>query len=119
MSRQPVLLFAAAGGHRVRVVLYGVAMLSALKVRRAVWLLVGAMAAGLIAAPDGSARPKATASRACAHTHVSVWTASTAELRSAVVCLIDRFRNRRGLPGLAEQDQLNGAAQGHSDAMVY
>jgi uncharacterized protein YkwD len=41
-----------------------------------------------------------------------------AELRSAVICLIDRFRRRGGLPQLREQGQLDAAAQNHDNEMV-
>lgn len=70
------------------------------------------------AAPDGSAEPKAEASRACAYNNTSVWSASPDELRAAVVCLINRARTRRGLPGLYQQGQLDRAAQAHTDQMV-
>jgi uncharacterized protein YkwD len=43
---------------------------------------------------------------------------SPAQLRSAVVCLINRFRRHGGLPALHEQGQLDAAAQGHTDQMV-
>jgi uncharacterized protein YkwD len=56
--------------------------------------------------------------RACAYQSSSVWSASTGELRSAVICLIDRFRSLGGLPGLREQGQLDAAAQGHDNQMV-
>lgn len=35
-----------------------------------------------------------------------------------MVCLINRFRSRGGLPRLAEQGQLDAAAQNHDDQMV-
>jgi uncharacterized protein YkwD len=35
-----------------------------------------------------------------------------------VICLINGIRSHRGLPGLREQGQLDGAAQGHADQMV-
>jgi uncharacterized protein YkwD len=35
-----------------------------------------------------------------------------------MVCLINRFRSRGGLPPLREQGQLDGAAQSHTDQMV-
>jgi uncharacterized protein YkwD len=44
--------------------------------------------------------------------------APTGELRSAVVCLINRFRNRSGLPALREQGRLDAVAQAHTDQMV-
>ena len=55
---------------------------------------------------------------ACAYENASVMGASAAELRSAVVCLINRFRSRGGLPLLHEQRQLNAAAQDHDNQMV-
>jgi uncharacterized protein YkwD len=61
---------------------------------------------------------RATASRACADENASVRTASAQELRSAVICLINRFRSRDGLPGLRQQGQLDAAAQGHDNQMV-
>lgn len=103
----------------VRAPMYGAAMLSARLLRRATWkLLTGTGAVGLIAAPAGSARPAATASRSCAFQNAFVRSASTAELRSATVCLINRFRSRGGLPWLREQRQLTAAAQRHTDQMV-
>lgn len=83
----------------------------------AAWLL-GAATALLVAAPDGSAKAEALASRACAHQNASVSNTSAVELRSAVVCLIDHFRGQRGLPRLREQARLDAAAQGHSNQMV-
>jgi uncharacterized protein YkwD len=44
--------------------------------------------------------------------------ASAAELRSAVVCLINRFRSRGSLPWLRQHGRLDAAAQGHDDQMV-
>src|SRR5579884_247760 len=65
-----------------------------------------------------SSPPMARMSRACPYATTSVWGASTAELRAAVVCLINDARERRGLPRLHEQGQLDAASQSHSDAMV-
>jgi uncharacterized protein YkwD len=95
-------------------------MLSARSWRGAAWLSVtiGTSAVGLPTASEGSARPRARASRACAYQNTPVWRASAAELRSAVICLINRFRGRGGLPGLREHGQLDGAAQGHDNQMV-
>ena len=61
---------------------------------------------------------RAIASGACAYENVSVRRASAAELRSAVICLINRFRSRGGLPWLHQQDQLDSAAQNHDNQMV-
>ncbi len=85
---------------------------------------MGAVAAALASlccagpAMARSSRPRARASRACAYANASVSRASAAELRSAVVCLVNRFRSRGGLPGLEQQGQLDAAAQGHDDQMV-
>jgi uncharacterized protein YkwD len=95
-------------------------MLNALPVRRAAWSLLttGAIAARLIAAPDGTGMPPAAASRACAYQHARAGHAPVPELRSAVVCLINHVRRRWHLPSLHEQRQLNLAAQRLSDQMV-
>src|SRR5947207_12408648 len=94
-------------------------MLSAPVVRRAALLLaVGASAARLIAAPDGTALPMATASRACAYQNTPVRKASPSELRAAVVCLINRARGHWDLPRLRQQSQLDHAAQLHADQMA-
>lgn len=94
-------------------------MLSALPVRRAVWLLIlGVGAAGLTGAPDGTAKPSATASRACAHENTPVKRASAPQLRAAVLCLIDRARSRWRLPPLRESPRLDFAAQFHVFQMI-
>lgn len=59
-----------------------------------------------------------SSSRACAYQNTSVRRASTGQLRAAVICLINRFRSRGGLPALHEQGQLDAAAQSHDDQMV-
>lgn len=76
------------------------------------------LATGIGAAANAAAIPRASASRGCAYQNASVRSASTAELRSAVVCLMNRFRSRGGLPGLREQGQLDAAAQNHDNQMV-
>jgi len=80
--------------------------------------LVHVVAPPLPVAPKLLARRRARASRACAGANASVRAASASELRAAVVCLINRFRSRGGLPPLREQGQLDWAAQGHTDQMV-
>jgi uncharacterized protein YkwD len=77
-----------------------------------------ALVARLSAVSTASATPGATASRACPYQNASVRRASAAELRSAVICLINRFRSRGGLPWLRQQGQLDSAAQGHDNQMV-
>lgn len=71
-----------------------------------------------MATADEIAAPRASASRACAYENTSVRRASPAELRSAVICLINAFRGRGGLPALRQQGQLDAAAQGHDNQMV-
>lgn len=94
-------------------------MLSALPVRRAVWLLtLGVGAAGMTVASDGAAKPSATASRACAYQNTSVRRASAPQLRAAVVCLIDGARRRWHLPPLRQSGRLDFAAQYHVLQMV-
>ncbi len=73
---------------------------------------------GVAAAASEVATPLATASRACADENTPVRRASAAELRSAVICLINSFRSRGGLPGLRQQGELDSAAQGHDNQMV-
>jgi uncharacterized protein YkwD len=69
-------------------------------------------------APSRSGGPRATTARGCPYATRPVWRASEGELRSAVVCLIDRFRRMAGLPRLRQQGQLDEAAQSHDDQMV-
>jgi uncharacterized protein YkwD len=73
---------------------------------------------GATTAVSEAAGPQASASRGCAYSNVSVRRASAAELRSAVICLINGFRSRGGLPALRQQGQLDAAAQGHDNQMV-
>jgi uncharacterized protein YkwD len=77
-----------------------------------------ALAARLPSVPSAPARLRASASRACPNDTASVRDASAGELRSALICLVNRFRGRAGLPPLEEQNQLDSAAQGHDDQMV-
>lgn len=56
--------------------------------------------------------------RSCTGRNASVREASVGDLRSAAVCLINRFRSRSGLPALVEQGELDSAAQSHTDQMV-
>jgi uncharacterized protein YkwD len=95
-------------------------MLSAPLVRRAAWLIgvVGAIAARLIAAPDGTALPTATASRACAYQKSSVRRTPEEDLRSAVVCLINHVRGAWHLPPVRQSADLDRAAQSHDGQMV-
>lgn len=72
----------------------------------------------LTSAVAGLGTPRAMTGRACAYENASVRRASTGELRSAVVCLINRFRSLGGLPRLKQQGRLDTAAQKHDNQMV-
>jgi uncharacterized protein YkwD len=54
----------------------------------------------------------------CAGARTSIAHASRTDLQRAVVCLINEQRNRRGLPGLRENQRLNRSAQGWTNVMV-
>ncbi len=56
--------------------------------------------------------------RGCAKAHTSIRRTSRAQLQRAVVCLINKQRRRRGLPGLRESGRLNRSAQGWTNVMV-
>lgn len=56
--------------------------------------------------------------RGCRHANTPIVAASRAQLQKAVVCLINRQRNQRGLPGLRTSRLLNRSAQGWTNAMV-
>jgi uncharacterized protein YkwD len=79
---------------------------------------LGSSLAARLRALNAPSTLTATASRACAYENMSVRRASPSELRSAVVCLINRVRGWGGLPGLREQSQLDAAAQNHDNQMV-
>jgi len=59
-----------------------------------------------------------TAITKCPGAHTRIAFASLAELRGAVVCLVDRERTTFGLPPLRESESLDRAAQGWTDVMV-
>jgi uncharacterized protein YkwD len=56
--------------------------------------------------------------RRCSAAHATIAHASRAELQRAVVCIINRQRHHRGLPGLRESSRLNRSAQGWTNVMV-
>jgi uncharacterized protein YkwD len=56
--------------------------------------------------------------RGCAHAHASIHTATRSQLRRAVVCLVNRERFARHLPGLADNGRLDRSAQGWTNEMV-
>jgi uncharacterized protein YkwD len=66
-----------------------------------------------VLAPAASAR-----GRTCRYAGTPVMAARPAQMRSAVVCLINRQRRVRGLPSLRASSKLDRSAQGWSNAMV-
>jgi uncharacterized protein YkwD len=60
----------------------------------------------------------AASARGCAHAGSSVFGASRAQLRDAVVCLVNAQRRDRGLPGLHPNGRLDRSAQRWTDFMV-
>jgi uncharacterized protein YkwD len=56
--------------------------------------------------------------RGCAAARRTIAHASRAQLQRAVVCLINKQRHSRGLPGLRESARLNRSAQGWTNVMV-
>jgi uncharacterized protein YkwD len=74
---------------------------------------VAVLVASLSFIPVAAAR-----GRGCAGSRTTIASASRAELQRAVVCLINRERDNRGLPALRENSRLNRSAQGWTDVMV-
>jgi uncharacterized protein YkwD len=60
----------------------------------------------------------AASARGCAHARSSVFGASHAQLRRAVVCLVNAQRRERGLPGLHANRRLDHSAQRWTNFMV-
>jgi uncharacterized protein YkwD len=60
----------------------------------------------------------AAQSSRCAFAHTSIHVASRSQLKSAVVCLINRERAARNLPGLRANGRLDRSAQGWTNEMV-
>lgn len=75
-----------------------------------------AFATALIA-PVAALTPIASA-HGCAHTHSTVFSASSRQLRRAVACLVNRQRAERGLPRLRVNGHLNRSAQSWTNVMV-
>jgi uncharacterized protein YkwD len=70
---------------------------------------------------NGAPRPhagRAHAAAACANADRRATAASTAEMRGAVVCLINKERTARHLPPLAAARKLDHSAQGWTNTMV-
>lgn len=94
-------------------------MFYAHQVRRTVWFLAAAaLVSSFAVAPAGIASQAATASRSCAYSNAPASRATTAELRAAVVCLVNQQRRDWRLPSLDDSRELNRAAQGHTGEMV-
>jgi len=79
---------------------------------------VATLAAVLVASMMTFASVAAAHTRGCAAAHTAITHTSRAELQRAVVCLINRQRHQRGLPGLRENARLNRSAQGWTNVMV-
>ena len=79
---------------------------------------VATLAAVLVASMMTFASVAAAHTRGCAAAHAAITHTSRAELQRAVVCLINRQRHQRGLPGLRENARLNRSAQGWTNVMV-
>jgi uncharacterized protein YkwD len=62
--------------------------------------------------------PAASARTRCKGAHTPIRFTSRRVLQRAVVCLINRQRRERGLPGLRSSSQLNRSAQGWTNVMV-
>lgn len=60
----------------------------------------------------------ASVSRPCAYGNTPATAASSAAMRTAVVCLINQQRARRGLPALRDSSLLDRSAQGWTNSMV-
>ena len=86
----------------------------ALGSRAALPMLITATLLAGYTAPAASAHTR----RSCRNAHASVFRASRAELRRAVVCLINEERSRHHLPRLRVSRDLNGAAQSWTNVMV-
>ena len=71
---------------------------------------------GTVAIPTASAHRRH--SSGCVGAHVRIRAAPRAELKSAVVCLINVQRRLRGLPSLHESARLDRSAQGWTNVMV-
>jgi uncharacterized protein YkwD len=60
----------------------------------------------------------AGASASCSGADTPARDASTAQTRAAVLCLVNRERERHGLPALTERARLDRSAQGWADTMA-
>jgi len=85
--------------------------------RRPTLVLCAALAV-LAAACSAAGGAVARASQPCEYTTTPVTAATRAEVKSAVVCLIDRQRLEHGLPALASNADLSRSAQNWTQTMV-
>src|SRR5437764_8799235 len=91
--------------------------------RRRLHVVLPALAAGavLLVTPAGAVAKNvrhAAAHHGCKGAGTSATSASRAEMRDAVVCLINRQRTSRHLPALSAHRMLDRSAQKWTDAMV-
>jgi uncharacterized protein YkwD len=90
------------------------------RIRRcAIVLLAMAGALGTVAVPAASARGhQARVASGCVGAHTRVSKARRAQIKAAVVCLINAERRLHGLPALHESTRLDRSAQGWTNVMV-
>ncbi len=69
-------------------------------------------------APKPAPAPAPQPPAVCTGANLDATTAPAAELRAAIMCLVNRERVSRGLPGLTENANLDTSAQKWSDWMV-
>jgi uncharacterized protein YkwD len=85
------------------------------RARVAVGALLAAIALLMASAPSALA---ADSQAPCADAHVAITQAQPAQMRVAVLCLVNQQRTAHGLPKLTPSDKLDRAAQGWTDSMV-
>lgn len=74
------------------------------------------LALGTVALAAGAATP-APAAAACANENTPVASATAAQSRGAILCLINEVRTKRNLPAMKADSRLEAAAQAHADDM--
>jgi uncharacterized protein YkwD len=93
------------------------AMPGATSYRRALQSLA-AIAATAILGLVAFTSAAAARGRGCAYAHTTIGRASRAQLRHAVLCLVNKERNARRLPGLRGNGRLDRSAQGWTNDMI-
>jgi uncharacterized protein YkwD len=86
---------------------------------RRLMLVLGAALVVLAVAGSPAVGAVARSSQACEYTTTPVTAATRAEVRSAVVCLIDQQRVEHGLPAVASNADLSRSAQDWTQTMVH